>query len=43
MYWHEIISDVLLLPAASIFAAGAAAGLLISLLFWLWDDGGKKR
>lgn len=40
MYLHEILSDVRAWLALSIFCTGAAFGLAISTVAWLFD---KKR
>ena len=37
MYLHEILSDVRAWLALGIFCTGAAFGLVISMLAWLYD------
>ncbi len=42
MTFREILSDILLLPALSIYCTGVASGLFITFLVVLWDEWRKK-
>lgn len=43
MYLHEILSDVRAWLALGIFCTGAAFGLALSMLAWLYDKWRERK